>query len=84
MASRRSDDEIESSDEFLGSLDVDELFFAGVSERLEIPFTVPLLFGPGDYFMLIRTDSEDAIAECNKENNVIATGFTLITRTAAP
>jgi len=76
-------DAIDSSDILIGSHTIDTAFLASESVRVELPFIVPSL-DAGDYFILIWSDPEDVIPECNKENNVIASGFTLLERMVTP
>ena len=71
---------IDDSDQLLGIRAVQPLFFPDESVRLVIRFTVPLFAVPGDYFILIRTDVDGENDECNEENNLTVSGFTLLAR----
>lgn len=78
------DDRLDDSDRLLGIRAIEPLFFAKESVQPEIQFTVPLFTVPGDYFILIRADSNNEIDECNEENNLTISGFTLLARWATP
>lgn len=71
-------DSIGGSDVLIGRVTVANRLLPGISQRFELSFNVPSLDGPGDYFILIRTDPNNDIMECNQDNNLIPTGFTLL------
>jgi subtilase family serine protease len=69
-----TDNVLDGADTLLGTHAVPALA-GGASDTATTVVTIPASAGPGSYFLLVKADADEAVAESSETNNVLAKAF---------